>query len=100
MTRSPFHRGDYRRARRSITIAMVELEALEPRMQLAYKHDEIPASVVADLSLARLMVEELDRLLRGALDIAISDTGKYHDVYADATYDHRRLAETTEGETK
>lgn len=88
-----FHRGDYQRVRRSIVIAMIELEALEPRMQIAYKLDQIPASVVADLSLARLMAVELDGLLRGALDIAIGDTGKYHDIYTDTTYDRRRLAD-------
>ena len=91
MTRSSFHRGDYGRARRSVTIAMIELESLEPRMQIAYKLGELPASVVADLSLARLMVVELDKLLRGALDRAIGDTGKYADVYSNSTYDRRKL---------
>lgn len=91
-THSSFHRGDYRRARRSIAVAMIELEALEPRLQIAYKLEEIPAELVADLSLARLMVVEVDRLLRRGLDIAIGDTGKYHDIYADRAYDHRQLA--------
>ena len=94
MSSSSFHRGDYRRARRSISIAMIELEALETRMQLAYKLGELPAAAAADLSLARLMVTELDRLLRSGLDIAIGDTGKYHDIYVDRTYDPRRLADT------
>jgi hypothetical protein len=88
---SSFHRGDYRRARRSLVVAMIELEALEPRMQLAYKLGELPASVAADISLARLMAEELDALLRGALDMAIADTGKYHDVYADSVYNKRKF---------
>lgn len=92
MGQSSFHRGDYRRARRSVAIAMIELEALEPRMQLAYKQREVPADLVADLSLARLMVEELDRLLRRGLDATIGDTGQFHDIYADATYDVRQLA--------
>ena len=83
------HRGDFKRARRSIVIAMLELEGLEPRMQLAYKRKLIPASMVADISLARLMVVELDRLMRNALDIAI---GTYADVYSDATYRARDLA--------
>ena len=90
---SSFHRGDYRRARQSVSIAMIELESLEPRMQLAFKLGELPAGAVADLSLARLMVTELDALLRRGLDVAIGDTGKYYDIYADATYDRRRLAE-------
>jgi membrane-bound inhibitor of C-type lysozyme len=88
---SSFHRGDYRRVRRSVTVAMIELEALEPRMQLAYKCEEIPAEVVANLSLARLMVTELDGLLRNALDVAIADGSKYHSVYAESTYDKRRF---------
>jgi hypothetical protein len=88
---SPFHRGDYRRVRHSIVVAMIELEVLEPKMQLAYKMEQIPPEVVADLSLARLMVTEVDGLLRSALDVAIADTGKYYEVYADATYDKRRL---------
>ena len=78
---------------------MIELEALEPRMQLAYKLGELPAEAVADLSLARLMVNELDGLLRRGLDVAISDTGKYYDIYSNATYDRRRLTEQT-GEAK
>lgn len=88
---SPFHRGDYKRVRRSVTIAMLELEGLEPRMQLAYKRELIPASVIADLSLARLMVVEVDQLLRASLDVAIADTGKYYFVYAEATYQRREL---------
>lgn len=77
MGQSSFHRGNYDRVRRSLTIVMVELEALEPRMQIAYKRGEIPAQVVADLSLARLMAVEMDGLLRHGLDVAISDTGEY-----------------------
>lgn len=87
------HRGDYQRIRRAVTIARVELEALEPRMQLAYRQGFIPGEVAADLSLARLMVCELDRLLRHALDIALADTGRYYNVYAHSTYNPRRLAE-------
>ena len=94
---SEFHRGDYQRAQRSIVVAMIELETLEPRMQLAYKLGELPASVVADISLARLMAVELFGLLRGALDVAIGDTGKYEDIYTTASYDRRQLVagETT-----
>ena len=70
---------------------MIELEALEPRMQIAYKLGEFPAELVADLSLARLMVVEVDGLLRRGLDVAIADGGKHYDIYADTTYDHRQL---------
>ncbi|HUF14646.1 MAG TPA: hypothetical protein VMQ46_02020 [Acidimicrobiia bacterium] len=76
---------------------MVELESLEPRMQLAYKLDQIPASLVADISLARLMAVELDGLLRRALDIAIGDTEKFYNVYANAKHDRRKLV-TQEGD--
>jgi len=93
---SSYHRGDYRRVRHSVAIAMIELEALEPRMTLAYHLGEIPAEVVADLALATLMAAELHALLRRGLDQAIGDTGKYHDIYADATYDRRRLAQEVE----
>jgi hypothetical protein len=85
---SPFHRGDYKRVRRSVTIALLELESLEPRMQVAYKRGLIPADAAANLSLARLMVLELDQLLRLSLDVAISD---HWQVYTDATYRPRDL---------
>lgn len=88
---SSVHRGDFHRARRSIVIAMLELEGLEPRMQLAYKRSLVPASVAADVSLARLMAVELDRLLREALDQALGDTGLYYAAYVDATYNRRGL---------
>jgi hypothetical protein len=88
---SPFHRGDFKRIRRSITIAVLELEGLEPRMLLAYKRGLIPSDVAADLSLARLMAVELDGLLRGALDRSLADTGRYYDVYADASFQRKGL---------
>lgn len=86
------HRGDFKRCRRCVVIAMLELEALEPRIQVAYKQGLLPASVSADVSLARLMIVELDRLLREALDIAIADGRQYYHVYAEATYNRRDLA--------
>lgn len=89
---SSFHRGDYKRVRRNVTIAMLELEGLEQRMQSAYKQGLIPSEVAADLSLARLMVVELDQLLRHSLDVAIADMGKYYNIYSDHTYNPRDLA--------
>lgn len=86
------HRGDFKRVRRSIVVAMLELEGLEPRMQLAYKRGLVPPSVAADVSLARLMCVELDGLLRGSLDVAIADTGLYYQVYAEASYRRQDLA--------
>jgi len=93
MGHSSIHRGDFGRARRSVNIARIELESLEPRMQLAYKLGQVPATTAADISLARLMVEELDDLLRKGLDYALGDTGKYFDAYSNTTYDRRRLIE-------
>ena len=61
-------------------------------MQLAYKLDRLPASVVADLSLARLMATELDGLLRRALDVSLAEDSEMHDVYTDITYSPRDLA--------
>ena len=90
--RPSFHRGDHKRVRRAVTIAMLELEGLELRMQTAYKRGLIPAEVAADLSLARLMAVELDQLLRHSLDVAIADTGTYYNVYSDHTYNPRDLA--------
>ena len=90
---SPFHRGDYHRVRRSVTIAVLELEVLEPRMQIAYKRGLLPPECVANLSLARLMAQELEALLRQALDYDIADTGRYADVYLDSTYTRRGLVE-------
>lgn len=89
---SSFHRGDYKRVRRNVTVAMLELEGLEQKMQSAYKQGLIPAEVAADLSLARLMAVELDQLLRHSLDIAIADTGPYYNIYSDHTYNPRDLA--------
>lgn len=89
---SQLHRGDYRRVRRHVTIAMLELEGLEQRMQSAYKAGLIPAEVAADLSLARLLAVELDQLLRHSLDVALADTGQFYNVYSDHTYNPRNLA--------
>lgn len=91
MRHSSLHRGDYKRVRASINIALIELESLEPRLQLAYKLGEFPAQAVADLSLARSMITEVDDLLRGALDRTIGGNGSHVDVYSDAEYDRRKL---------
>lgn len=91
---SSFHRGDYRRMRRGLTIALLEAEAMEPRVQLAYAEGAIPEAVPAKMGLVRLFLNRADRITRHALDIAIGDTGHYHDAYADSTFTDRRLAAT------
>ena len=83
MPPSQFHRGDYKRVRHAANVAVVELEVLELRMQLAYKHGKIPAQVAADLSLARLLAVELESVLRKSLDVGLA---AHYEVYAEATY--------------
>lgn len=88
---SSVHRGDYQRMRRHLTIALLEAEALEPRTQLAYARDEIPAVMSANIGLVRLLLERAEAVTRSTLDILIVD---YYEVYADATYTDRQLAES------
>lgn len=93
MAWSSIHRGDYRRLRRNLTVALLEAEALEPRLQLAFARGEIPDSVAANMGLVRLMLERSDHLIRSSLDIAIADTASYYHVYADTFFTDRQLAE-------
>lgn len=93
MSWSTIHRGDYKRMRSSLTIALLEAEALEPRLQLAYSRGLLPPDVVANMSLVRLLLERSDVLIRHALDIAIADTGEWYEVYADTTFSDRKLAQ-------
>ena len=71
---SEFHRGDYQRMRRGLTIALLEAEAMEPRVQLAYTRGQVPAVLTADMSLVRLLLERADVLTRHALDQSRSVT--------------------------
>lgn len=91
MSWSSVHRGDYQRMRKHLTIALLEAEAMEPRIQVAYARDEVPAVLTANMSLVRLLLERADKLTRKTLDIEIAG---YFDIYADATYSDRRLAES------
>jgi hypothetical protein len=88
MLPSQFHRGDYKRVRHAANVAVIELEVLEVRMQVAYKQGLIPPKVAADLSLARLLAVELERLLRKSLDVGLAQS---YEVYADATYNREGL---------
>jgi hypothetical protein len=75
--------------RKHLTIALLEAEALEPRVQLAYSRGELPDVMAANLSLVRLLIERADKLTRKTLDQLIVE---YHDIYADTTYHDRLLA--------
>ena len=94
MSWSSVHRGDYQRMRKHLTIALLEAEALEPRTQLAYARDEIPADMPANIGLVRLLLERADRVTRETLDVLIAG---YADVYADVTFDDRELADSRHG---
>lgn len=88
---SSVHRGDYQRMRKHLTIALLEAEALEPRVQLAFARGEAPAVMSANMGLVRLLLERAEDITRGTLDISIAD---HYEIYADATYTDRSLAES------
>lgn len=92
MRPSSVHRGDFKRLRRNLTVALLEAEAMEPRVQVAYSRDEIPAEFAANLSLCRLLLQRADALIRAALDRDISDMSKYEEIYSESTYSDERLA--------
>lgn len=93
MAWSSFHRGDYQRMRRNLTVALLEAEAMEPRIQLAYSRGLIPADILANLSLVRLLLERADWMTRNALDRQLADTSRYYTVYAESTFTDRGLVE-------
>ena len=88
---SSVHRGDYRRMRHHMTIALLEAETMEPRTQIAYARGEIPAVLPANMGLVRLLLIRADRITRDTLDRLIAT---HYDIYADATYTDRQLAES------
>ena len=90
MSWSSVHRGDYNRMRKHLTIALLEAEALEPRVQLAFAHGELSEALTANVGLVRLMLERADKLTRKSLDGLMAES---YEAYADATYTDRRLAE-------
>lgn len=88
---SSVHRGDYTRMRKHLTIALLEAEALEPRVTLAFARGEAPAVMSANMGLVRLLLERADHITSGTLDISIAG---HYEIYADATYTDRKLAES------
>lgn len=91
MAWSSVHRGDYQRMRKHLTVALLEAEAMEPRIQFAYARGEIPDVLVANMGLVRLLLERADSLTRKTLDALIVE---YYDVYSDSTYTDRGMAES------
>ena len=91
MAWSSVHRGDYNRMRRHLTIALLEAEALEPRVQLAYARGEVPDVLPANMGLVRLLLERAHSVSDTTLDQLI--VGHY-DIYADSTYKDKKLAES------
>lgn len=88
---SSFHRGDYRRMRRHLTVALLEAESMEPRIQFVFSQGLVPAELCAKMGLVRLHLERADLLTRTALDVALAETREYYEVYADATYTDRGI---------
>ena len=93
MPASSFHRGDYQRMRRGLTIALLEAEAMEPRILLAYTRGLVPPTLTADMSLVRLLLERADVLTRHALDQSIGDTSRYYEIYAASVFTDAGLVE-------
>ncbi len=88
---SSVHRGDYQRMRKHLTVALLEAETMEPRIQFAYARGEIPDVMAANMGLVRLLLERADKLTRKTLDALIVE---YRDVYADSTYTDQGMAES------
>jgi hypothetical protein len=79
--------------RRHLTVALLEAEAMEPRLQLAYSRGLIPSELPAKMGLVRLLLERADLLTRDALDRAIADTSVYYNVYSETVFSDRGLVE-------
>lgn len=90
MPSSSVHRGDYQQMRKHLTIALLEAETMEPRVQLAYARGDIPAVLPANMGLVRLLLERADTVTRTTLDVLIAG---HYEIYADATFTDRGLAE-------
>lgn len=90
---SSLHRGDYTRMRKHLTVALLEAEVMEPRLQVAFSRGLVPPDLVANMSLVRLLLERADLLTRNALDIMIADTHRYADIYSSSTFTDTALVE-------
>lgn len=91
MAWSSVHRGDYNRMRKHLTIALLEAEALEPRVQLAFARGEVPAVMSANMGLVRLLLERADVVTWTTLDVHIAG---HYEIYAEATFTDRALADS------
>lgn len=88
---SSVHRGDYQRMRKHLAIALLEAEALEPRVQLAFARGEVPDALPANMGLVRLLLERAEAVTGETLDGLIAG---HYEIYSDTTYADRRLAES------
>jgi hypothetical protein len=77
--------------RKHLNIALIEAEALEAKVQFAYARGEVPEMLPANTGLVRLLLERADAVTRQTLDRGIA---VHYELYADATYTDRRLAES------
>lgn len=88
MSWSSVHRGDYRQMRKHLTVALLEAEVMEPRVQFAFARGEVPDVMAANMGLVRLLLERADHVTRKTLDQLIVE---HHDIYADSTFTDRGL---------
>lgn len=77
--------------RKHLAIALLEAEALEPRVQLAYARGEIPTGLIADVGLLRLLLERADHVSRRVFNQAV---GHHYHIFESDSYNDRKLAES------
>lgn len=87
---SSAHRGDYDRMRRNLTVALLEAESFEPRIQLDYSQGRVEAELVANVGLLRLLLERADRMSRIVFNQGVGE--HYH--VNDSTFSDRQLADS------
>ncbi len=80
------HRGDVLRARKSLTVAMLELEVAEIRASHAVELGELPAEVFHNMYKAREAAVEAESRLRRFADVDLAGSWRH---YADATTPRR-----------
>ena len=80
------HRGDVQRARRSLVVAMLELEVAEVRASHAVELGELPAETFHNMYLAHKAAVEADRLLTRFANVDLASSYRHS---ADATIPRR-----------
>jgi hypothetical protein len=74
-----------------MTIALLEAETMEPRIQVAFARGEVPEVLPANMGLVRLLLVRADQVTRTTLDRMIAT---HYDVYTDRTFTDRDLAQS------